>query len=144
MLRIKHELAAYSNSQFATASRNQRLQFRPWEDSAIDALKFDNMTGVTKWTLPVILFKLEGFNGFGYRTRHHEVLTPYLWSFTNHYLKGKFTADGKFDPNAVSKQWRCSDLKSFNFRGSSPACGLIERRFAFGSSRVLKRDFLVS
>ncbi len=75
-----------------------------WEDSAIDALKFDNMTGVTKWTLPVILFKLEGFNGFGYRTRHPEVLTPYLWSFTNHYQKGKFTADRKFDPNAVSKQ----------------------------------------
>jgi lysozyme family protein len=75
-----------------------------WEDSAIDALHFDNMTGVEKWTLPVILFKLEGFNGFGYRTRHPEVLTPYLWSFTNHYQKGKFVADGKFDPNAISKQ----------------------------------------
>ena len=76
-----------------------------WEDSAIDALQFDNMTGVAKWTLPVILFKLEGFNGFGYRTRHPEVLTPYLWSFTNHYQKGKFVADGKFDPNAISKQY---------------------------------------
>lgn len=75
-----------------------------WEDSAADALKFDNLTGVSKWTLAVILFKLEGFNGFGYRTRHPEVLTPYLWSFSNHYTKGKFTADSKFDPNAVSKQ----------------------------------------
>jgi lysozyme family protein len=75
-----------------------------WEDSAVDALKFDNLTDVSKWTLAVILFKLEGFNGFGYRTRHPEVLTPYLWSFSNHYIKGKFTADGKFDPNAVSKQ----------------------------------------
>ena len=75
-----------------------------WEDSAIDALRFDNMTGVAKWTLPVILFKLEGFNGFGYRTKHPEVLTPYLWSFTNHYQKGKFVADGKFDVNARSKQ----------------------------------------
>ena len=75
-----------------------------WEQSAIDALQFDGLTTVTKWTLPMILFKLEGFNGFGYRTRHPEVLTPYLWSFTNHYQKGKFVADGKFDPNAVSKQ----------------------------------------
>ena len=75
-----------------------------WEESAIDALQFDGLTTVTKWTLPMILFKLEGFNGFGYRTRHPEVLTPYLWSFTNHYQKGKFVADGKFDPNAVSKQ----------------------------------------
>ena len=75
-----------------------------WEESAVDALKFDNMIGVKKWVLAGILFKLEGFNGFGYRTRHPEVLTPYLWSFSNHYAKGKFTADGKFDPNAVSKQ----------------------------------------
>jgi len=75
-----------------------------WEESAIDALQFDGLTTVPKWTLPMILFKLEGFNGFGYRTRHPEVLTPYLWSFTNHYQKGKFVADGKFDPNAVSKQ----------------------------------------
>ena len=75
-----------------------------WEDSAADALEFDHMTDVRRWTLPVILFKLEGFNGFGYRTRHPEVLTPYLWSFSNHYTKGKFTEDRKFDPNAVSKQ----------------------------------------
>jgi lysozyme family protein len=75
-----------------------------WEDSAIDALKFDHMTDVKKWFLAQILFKLEGFNGFGYRTRHPEVLTPYLWSFSNHYTKGKFVADGKFDPNAVSRQ----------------------------------------
>lgn len=75
-----------------------------WEQSAKDALEFDNLTTVSKWTLPVILFKLEGFNGFGYRTRHPEVLTPYLWSFSNHYKKGKFVEDGKFDPNAVSKQ----------------------------------------
>jgi lysozyme family protein len=75
-----------------------------WEDSAVDALEFDNMTGVSKWTLAVMLFKLEGFNGFGYRTRHPEVLTPYLWSFSNHYTKGKFTSDGKFDPSAVSGQ----------------------------------------
>lgn len=75
-----------------------------WEDSAADALEFDHFTGVKKWPLSVVLFKLEGFNGFGYRMRHPEVLTPYLWSFSNHYTKGKFTADGKFDPNAVSKQ----------------------------------------
>jgi lysozyme family protein len=75
-----------------------------WEASAADALEFDNMKSVKKWILAVILFKLEGFNGFGYRTRHPDVLTPYLWSFTNHYQKGKFVADGKFDPTAVSQQ----------------------------------------
>jgi lysozyme family protein len=75
-----------------------------WEDSAIDALRLDNMTNVKKWTLATTLFKLEGFNGFGYRTRHPEILTPYLWSGSNHYTKGKFVADNKFDPDAVSEQ----------------------------------------
>jgi lysozyme family protein len=89
-----------------------------WEDSAKDALTFDNMAGVTKWDLPIILFKLEGFNGFGYRAKHPEVLTPYLWSFTNHYSKGKFTADGKFDANAVSKQCGAAAiLKALNLQG---------------------------
>ena len=62
------------------------------------------MTDLKKWTLAATLFKLEGFNGLGYRTRHPEVLSPYLWSFSNHYTKGKFVADGKFDPSAASKQ----------------------------------------
>jgi lysozyme family protein len=75
-----------------------------WEDSAIDALQFDNLSNVKKWTLATILFRLESFNGLGYRIRHPEVLTPYLWSFSNHYIKGKFVADGKFDPNARSAQ----------------------------------------
>ncbi|MDQ3798545.1 MAG: hypothetical protein M3384_03760 [Acidobacteriota bacterium] len=84
-----------------------------WEDSAVDALQYDGLTSVKKWTLPVILFRLEGFNGFGYRMRHPEVLTPYLWSFTNHYKKGKFTADKKFDPNAVSKQCGAAAILKF-------------------------------
>jgi lysozyme family protein len=27
-----------------------------------------------------------------------------LWSFSNHYTKGKYVSDGKFDPEAVSQQ----------------------------------------
>jgi lysozyme family protein len=49
-----------------------------------------------------MLYLLEGYNGFGYRRRG--VPTPYLWSFSNIYESGKFVLDGKFDPNAVSKQ----------------------------------------
>jgi lysozyme family protein len=75
-----------------------------WEESATDALTLQGVNRVTDWTLPGILYQLEKYNGFGYRTRHPEVLTPYLWSATNHYSKGKYVADGKFDPDAVSKQ----------------------------------------
>jgi lysozyme family protein len=32
------------------------------------------------------------------------VLTPYLWSFSNHYDRGKYVADGKFSATARSQQ----------------------------------------
>ena len=75
-----------------------------WEVSASDALQLEGLDKVKNWTMPGILFQIEKYNGFGYRTRHPEVLTPYLWSFSNQYRKGKFTADGKFDPEATSQQ----------------------------------------
>lgn len=76
-----------------------------WEESAVDALTFTGITKWTDWSLPGILFKLEGYNGYGYRTKAKPPInTPYLWSFTNHYTKGKFVEDGKYSPTAVSKQ----------------------------------------
>ncbi|HZF25433.1 MAG TPA: hypothetical protein VEZ88_04155 [Steroidobacteraceae bacterium] len=73
-----------------------------WLQSAVDALQLRKLNEVTDWSLPHVLFLLEGYNGFGYR--RHGVLTPYLWSFSNLYSQGKFTQDGKFDPNALSRQ----------------------------------------
>jgi lysozyme family protein/peptidoglycan hydrolase-like protein with peptidoglycan-binding domain len=73
-----------------------------FEESAIDALAFDKVAVNLEPTFAGICFKLEGFNGF--RSRELGIHTPYLWSFSNHYTKGKFVKDGVFDPNAVSKQ----------------------------------------
>ncbi len=73
-----------------------------WEDSAMDALVFEDFDRVEDWSLSSSLFQLERFNGFGSRSRG--INTPYLWSFSTHYTKGKFVDDGVFDPNAVSKQ----------------------------------------
>lgn len=75
-----------------------------WEDSARDALELKRFHEWKDWSVPGLLFKLEAYNGWGYRRHHPEVLTPYLWSFTSHYDKGKYVADGKFDHNAVSQQ----------------------------------------
>lgn len=75
-----------------------------FEQSAIDALNFDGLAKWDDWSIAGILYKLEGYNGFGYRLYHPDVRTPYLWACTNHYTKGKYGADGKFDPNLVSKQ----------------------------------------
>jgi lysozyme family protein len=73
-----------------------------WLQSALDALRMKKLDSVTDWSVPHMLYLLEGYNGFGYRRR--AMPSPYLWSFSNVYEKGKFVMDGKFDPNAVSKQ----------------------------------------
>jgi lysozyme family protein len=73
-----------------------------WEASAEDALRLKKLETWTDWSIPAMLFKMEQFNGFGYRVKG--INSPYLWSFSNHYTKGKFTRDGFFDPNAISKQ----------------------------------------
>ena len=73
-----------------------------WEESAVDALVFEKFDRVEDWSLPGALFQLEKFNGVGSRNRG--INTPYLWGFSTHYAKGKFVADGVFDPNAVSQQ----------------------------------------
>lgn len=73
-----------------------------WEDSAIDALRHDRLADLTDWSIPATLFRLERYNGFG--SRRKGINTPYLWSFSNHYTKGKFVRDGVYDPEAVSKQ----------------------------------------
>ena len=73
-----------------------------WEDSAIDALALEGFTNKTDWSLENMLYRWESFNGFGYLKK--TVPSPYLWSFSNNYTKGKFTSDGTFDPSAISKQ----------------------------------------
>ena len=75
-----------------------------WEESAKDALKYKKLDKWDDWSISGILYKLEEYNGWGYRKYHPDVLTPYLWSFSNHYTKGKYVSDGSFSDTAVSGQ----------------------------------------
>lgn len=75
-----------------------------WEFSAEDALILEGLDKWTVWSVPGILFKLEGYNGYGYHKASININSPYLWSFSNHYTKGKFIKDGEYSPTAVSKQ----------------------------------------
>jgi lysozyme family protein len=75
-----------------------------WEQSAIDALTYQGFGKWKDWSVPGALFKLEAYNGWGYRDHHPAVKTPYLWSFSNHYTRGKYVADGRFSRTAVSQQ----------------------------------------
>jgi lysozyme family protein len=73
-----------------------------WRQSAVDALTMKKFHEIGDWSIAHMLYLLEKYNGFGYRMRR--MATPYLWSFSNLYEKGKFVQDGQFDPEAVSKQ----------------------------------------
>ena len=75
-----------------------------WEESAADALAFKRLGTDTDWTLAGTLYQLERYNGWGYRRFHPHVLSPYLWSFSTHYVSGKYVADGRWSETAVSKQ----------------------------------------
>lgn len=75
-----------------------------WEESAADALAMKSLGASTDWSLAGTLYELERYNGFGYRLHHPEVLTPYLWSASDHYTSGKYVADGTWSHTAVSRQ----------------------------------------
>jgi lysozyme family protein len=75
-----------------------------WEASATDALAYDSM-GAVKWSsLSRTLYAVERYNGTGYLCYHQDVPTPYIWSGTNLYTKGKYVADGKWSSTAISQQ----------------------------------------
>jgi lysozyme family protein/peptidoglycan hydrolase-like protein with peptidoglycan-binding domain len=76
-------------------------------DGAVDALRLEHFVGATDWSIARTLFRLEGFNGYGYHSRG--VNSPYLWSGSTAYgppeeRAGKFVADGVFDPNKIDPQ----------------------------------------
>ena len=73
-----------------------------WVDSAVDALIYDCLDDVDWSDLEESLLAIEKYNGLGYRKRG--INSPYLWSGTQHYKKGKFVKDGVYSKEAVSKQ----------------------------------------
>jgi lysozyme family protein len=105
------------NGDFPLTSRTRQVPAgRPlvwlppadWESSARDALKLLGFAGQSDWSLERTLYRLEAYNGFGYRRRG--VPTPYLWCFSNHYERGKFVKDGAWNTNARSQQCGAATL----------------------------------
>jgi hypothetical protein len=74
-----------------------------WSESAADAVCYDKLDQVPQWTCERVAYELEKYNGFRSRTEHH-INTPYLWSGTTHYERGKFIRDNVWDDNVASKQ----------------------------------------
>jgi lysozyme family protein len=75
-----------------------------WEVSAHDAIQFERLDRVTDWSLPNVLFNWHRYNGINNEYKRRGIPTPYLWSGSTHYKKGKYVRDGVFDPEFVSGQ----------------------------------------
>lgn len=76
-------------------------------EGAVDALRLQGLVGLGDWSVARALYRLEGFNGYGYHGRG--VNSPYLWGGSTAYgppgaRGGKFVRDHVFDPNVVDTQ----------------------------------------
>lgn len=81
-----------------------RGPFHSWEEAAEDALIdcAPHLARWEDWSVGGALCAFDGYNGEGYWNMG--LPSPYLWSSTDQYVKGKYTADGHFDPNAIDHQ----------------------------------------
>jgi lysozyme family protein len=84
-------------------------------ESFRDLIQLKKWEAVPEWDMPSLLYYLETFNGTGYRTlkKNPPIPTPYLWSGTTYYEKGKFSSDHGYDPNLVDKQIGAAPLLKF-------------------------------
>ena len=87
-----------------------RGPFDSWESAAADALTIcpPHAAQWEDWSIGGALTLLEQYNGPGYANRG--ISSPYLWASTNQYIRGKYIADGHFDPNAIDHQLGCAAL----------------------------------
>lgn len=80
-----------------------------WFEAAVLSLEHEGFDGLKFNDIGDLLIAAESYNGLGYLTGAGRKTTPsetspYLWSGTSEYQKGKYVSDGRFDPEAVSQQ----------------------------------------
>lgn len=108
-----------------------RGPFRSWEAGCYDAL-IDcppYASAWKDWMIGGTMTLLEQYNGLGYAGKL--LPSPYIWSGTNQYQRGKYVRDGVFDPNVVDHQLGCAAIiaamrakdSSIKFAGESSPIG---------------------
>lgn len=97
-------------NQVSTHVPKGRGPFDSWEAAAIDALVNCPPYAARwkDWSPGGTMTLLESYNGLGYFRKG--IPSPYIWSGTDQYQRGKYVADGVFDANAVDKQLGCAGL----------------------------------
>ena len=80
-----------------------RGPYSSFEESAVDSLV--NVQKYTKdrdWSLPMYIYTIEGYNGYGYHGKG--IPSPYLWGGSNRQRAGKYVADGVFSSTTWDTQ----------------------------------------
>ncbi len=78
-----------------------RGPFASWGEAVIDALQFKKLDRIGDWPIERVLYEMERYNGWGY---FGKINSPYVWGGTSLQQRGKYLADGKYDPNHTDKQ----------------------------------------
>ena len=96
-----------------------------WEDSAKDALVYDNMGNVRWAYLFDTIWAIQRYNGTGYWKYHRSTPSPYLYAATTIERRGKYIADGKWSSTAISKQiGAAAIIKRMEHKGLIKFCRL--------------------
>lgn len=75
-----------------------RGPYKDFEESAVDSLvNVQKYKRGIDWSLPAYIWRIEGYNGYGYH--YKGIPSPYLVGGSNKQKRGKYVADGVYDPN---------------------------------------------
>lgn len=90
-----------------------RGPFKSFREAAIDALvKCAPYAAKNKdWSAAGALTMFEKYNGLGYANKG--IPSPYVWSGTDQYVRGKYVRDHVFDPNVVDVQMGGAGILKF-------------------------------
>lgn len=93
-----------------------------WVQNATEVLAYKvnekkNFTNTTDFSKQGSFYKFaEAYNGLGYQKRGQP--SPYVYAGTSGYQKGKFVADGKYNPNYVDQQLGVAAMTQLLGQGS--------------------------
>lgn len=106
-----------------------------FEESTDDAFTmpgkgFDKLRG--QWTLELMLFSEEGYNGWGYAVNGYGN-SPYIWAWSSQYHGGKYVEDGHYDPNHWDEQPGCASIMKELGEMDADAKKWVETRATWGA-----------
>lgn len=87
-----------------------RGPFNSFEEAAYDALMNCSPYAAKwkDWTPGGMMTLLEQYNGLGYAAKG--LPSPYVWSGTDQYSRGKYVRDHVYDPTVIDTQLGCAGL----------------------------------